>query len=207
VIVFEPLLAGLVAGYAVAMPVGAFAVLLVTLTAHTSVRVGAAGALGVATADGLYAAAALLGGAALAYAVHPVMGPLRWTAAVVLVGLAARMIFKVRTAAGARGAGLDSLGTPARAYVGFLGMTLLNPWAIIYFAALAVTQHDHDAVRFGSFTAGVFTASLTWQLFLALSGNALGRVIVSSRGRLVITALSALVIVALAIVLVTAPTR
>ncbi|MFD0854071.1 lysine transporter LysE, partial [Actinomadura adrarensis] len=62
---FQSLLSGLAAGYAVAIPLGAFAVLLVTLTAHTSVRVGAAGAFGVATADTLYAAAALLGGTAL----------------------------------------------------------------------------------------------------------------------------------------------
>ena len=46
------LLAGLLAGYGIAMPVGAVATYLVTLTARTSARVGAAGALGVASADG-----------------------------------------------------------------------------------------------------------------------------------------------------------
>ena len=55
------LVAGLLAGYGVAVPVGAVAVLVVGLTARTSLRVGAAAALGVATADGVYAPAAVAG--------------------------------------------------------------------------------------------------------------------------------------------------
>ncbi|MEV0943862.1 LysE family transporter [Micromonospora wenchangensis] len=81
-------LAGLVAGYGVAVPVGAIAVLILGLSARTSLRVGAAAALGVATADGLYAAVAVLGGAAVAAVVAPVAGPLRVVAAVVLLALA-----------------------------------------------------------------------------------------------------------------------
>ncbi|MER6591520.1 lysine transporter LysE, partial [Micromonospora purpureochromogenes] len=62
----DALLAGLLAGYGVAVPVGAIAIVVIGLTARTSLRVGAAAALGVAAADGLYAALAVLGGAALA---------------------------------------------------------------------------------------------------------------------------------------------
>lgn len=58
-------LAGLVAGYGVAIPVGAIAILILGLSARTSFQVGAAAALGVAGADGLYAALAALGGAAV----------------------------------------------------------------------------------------------------------------------------------------------
>ena len=46
-------LAGLLAGLGVAVPVGAIAVLVMSLAARTSFRVGAAAALGVATADGV----------------------------------------------------------------------------------------------------------------------------------------------------------
>ncbi|SCL19178.1 Arginine exporter protein ArgO [Micromonospora pallida] len=81
-------LAGLVAGYGVAVPVGAIAILVLGLTARTSFRVGSAAALGVATADGLYAAVATLGGAAVAGLVAPVAGPLRLAAAGVLLALA-----------------------------------------------------------------------------------------------------------------------
>ncbi|MFJ6951187.1 lysine transporter LysE, partial [Micromonospora aurantiaca] len=67
-------LAGLVAGYGVAIPVGAIAILILGLSARTSFRVGAAAALGVASADGLYAALAALGGAAVASGLAPFAG-------------------------------------------------------------------------------------------------------------------------------------
>ena len=81
-------LAGLVAGYGVAIPVGAIAILILGLSARTSFRVGAAAALGVATADGLYAVVAALGGAAVASGLAPFAGPLRLVAAGVLLALA-----------------------------------------------------------------------------------------------------------------------
>ena len=82
-------LAGMVAGYGVAVPVGAIAVLIAGLTARTSLRVGAAAGLGAATADGVYALVAVIGGAALAGLVAPVAVPLQWAAAGVLLVLAA----------------------------------------------------------------------------------------------------------------------
>ena len=71
---------GLLAGYGVAIPVGAIAALIVSLTARTSLAVGSAAALGVATADGIYALLAAFGGAALAHVIQPVSRPLRWAA-------------------------------------------------------------------------------------------------------------------------------
>ncbi len=84
--------AGLLAGYGIAVPVGAIGVLIVGLAARTTLTTGAAAALGVATADGLYALVAVLGGAALAAALAPVAGPLRWAAAAVLLVLAAHTV-------------------------------------------------------------------------------------------------------------------
>ena len=52
-------LAGLVTGWAIAIPIGAVGALLVALTARTSVRTGSAAAMGVATVDGGYAALAV----------------------------------------------------------------------------------------------------------------------------------------------------
>jgi hypothetical protein len=66
------------------MPVGAVAAYLVALTAQTSLRTGVFAALGVATADGVYALIALCGGAALASVLRPVTLPLRRGSAVVL---------------------------------------------------------------------------------------------------------------------------
>jgi hypothetical protein len=76
--VIDAVLAGLVAGYSIAIPVGPMATYLLALAARTSVRVGAAAALGVATVDGNYALAATLGGAAAGDAVQPTLGVLHW---------------------------------------------------------------------------------------------------------------------------------
>lgn len=83
------LLAGLLAGYGIAVPVGAVGTYLVSLSARTSLRTGVSAALGVASADGLYALAAVLGGSALASALRPALGPLRWVCVLVLAALAA----------------------------------------------------------------------------------------------------------------------
>lgn len=256
----ETVLHGLVAGYAVAVPVGALAVLLVSLTARTSFRVGAAGALGVAAADGAYATVAVLGGAAVAGAVAPVSVPLRWTAAGVLVLMAARSgRTALRSLRGARtgamadvpapgqdrapvavpqpaptpvsvpgrgagpGGGVASpaparvspslrdgagLGTPSRAFLGMFGLTLLNPWAIIYFSALTLGQGQGQewgggggSAR-GVFVAAIVFASLSWQLLLAGGGVALGRALTGVRGRAVTGLVSSVVIAGLAVGLV-----
>jgi threonine/homoserine/homoserine lactone efflux protein len=75
------LAAGLLAGYGVALPVGAVGAYLVALTARTSLRTGAFAALGVATADGVYAVIAVCAGAALAPLLRPVTQPLHWGSA------------------------------------------------------------------------------------------------------------------------------
>lgn len=199
-------IAGLWAGYALAIPVGALAVLLVTLTARTSFRIGASGALGAATADSLYAIAALLGGAVLAHAIQPVQAPLRWLAAAILIAMAAHIAVTavrgprsqrrpVRKRAGA-------LDRPGGAFVGFLGLTLLSPWAIVYFAALIMGGHIGADAGVGvqaAFVGAVFIASVSWQLVLATGGAVLGRALTSPTGRMATALLSSLVIGALAV--------
>ena len=161
------LVAGLLAGYSVAVPVGPIATYLVALTARTSVRVGAAAALGVATVDGVYAVAAVLGGAALAGFIRPAMGVLHWVSVAVLAGVAARSMWSglrrapsepvpgggpVRAASEpvpgggpvvaaskpVAGARPVRALSPARAYATLAGLTLVNPTTLIYFVALVV---------------------------------------------------------------------
>ncbi|MEW2527378.1 LysE family transporter [Streptomyces sp. NPDC047071] len=204
------LVAGLVAGYGIAMPVGAVATYLVGLTARTSWRVGACAALGVATADGLYALVATIAGAAAAPLVAPVMGPLRWISACVLVALAARAAAAaVRQHRAPRMAAPrdDGPPSPARAYAVFLGITLLNPTTVVYFAALVVgsgSGADTDRPGQAVFTLAAFAASASWQLLLAGGGALLGRALTDRRGRLVTALTSSAVITALAVRLVVA---
>ncbi|MEV5600694.1 LysE family transporter [Streptomyces sp. NPDC052299] len=204
------LVAGLLAGYGIAMPVGAVATYLVALTARTSLGVGACAALGVATADGLYALISVLGGSALAPLIQPVTLPLHWASAVVLVALACRSArtaivqYRRREVAGRTGRGAMS---PVRAYTELLGITMMNPITVLYFAALVLAgQGTTVPDRWGEavFVLAAFLASASWQLLLAAGGALLGRVLTGARGRLLTSLVSSAVIVGLAAHLVVA---
>ncbi|MET8848898.1 LysE family transporter [Amycolatopsis sp. NPDC004625] len=199
------LLAGLVAGYGIAIPVGAVGTYLVALTARTSLRTGLAAALGVATADGVYALVAVLGGAAIAEVVTPVAGPLRLVSAAILIALAALGALRaVRSHREPAARAVTPLG-PGRAYVSLLGITLVNPATVVYFAALVVGGRAGTAVpalEQGVFVLAAFAASASWQAALAGGGALLGRVLTGARGRLVTALASSTVITALAVRLV-----
>ncbi|MEU8825100.1 LysE family transporter [Streptomyces sp. NPDC048636] len=201
----DSFLPGLWAGYTLAVPVGALAVLLVSVTARTSFRVGAAAALGVGTADGCYALVAVVGGAAVSRIVAPVAGPLRVVAAVILFGMASRTALRAlreRRQGDAPRPEPRILGRPDRAYLAFLGLTLVNPWPVIYFSALVLAGGVGTGAGpsgQAAFVAAVFTASVSWQLFLAAGGAALGRTLTGSRGRAVTSLVSAVVVAALAV--------
>lgn len=204
----DALVAGLLAGYGVAVPVGAIAALIISLTARTSLRVGIGAALGAATADGIYAAVAVLGGAAIARLVEPIGTPLRWVAAAVLVTLAGRTAITAvrqhRSPMVERSrAGLD---TPRRAFLGLLGLTLLNPATIVYFGALVLGRQASTPLSPAAeavFVVAAFVASASWQLLLAGGGSLVGRVLSGPRGRLATALTSSIVIVILAVMTVT----
>lgn len=204
-------LAGLLAGFGIAIPVGAVGALLVALTARAGWRTGAGAALGVATADGVYALVAVAGGSALVPLLTPAMTPMRWVSAAVLVALAVRAAWTAvrayrgdpRTAPGP-GSGSGTT-TPLRAYLTFLGITILNPMTVIYFAALVLaTGPDAPATPATrtAFVLAAFLASATWQLFLAMGGTLLGRTLTGPRGRMATALTSSTLIVVLAVRLV-----
>jgi arginine exporter protein ArgO len=199
------LVAGLFAGYGIAMPVGAIATYLVALTARTTLRIGAFAALGVATADGLYALIAALAGSAVTPVIQPIMSPLRWVSALVLIALAARSaLHAIRQHRGTQAAAQagETPISPVRAYLALLGLTMMNPVTVIYFAALVLgdqstTAPDH--LRQGVFVLAASAASASWQLLLAGGGALLGRALTGGRGRLITTVTSSAVICALAV--------
>jgi threonine/homoserine/homoserine lactone efflux protein len=205
------LVAGLLAGYGIAVPVGAVGTYLVSLTARTSLRTGVCAALGVATADGLYALAATLGGTALASALRPVLGPLRWVCVLVLLALAAwGAVTALREYRGHRLATRTAPAppSPGRAYLGLLGITLLNPTTVIYFAALVLgSQATGPAgpLDQGVFVLAAFAASASWQVLLAGSGALLGRALTGRRGRLATALVASGVMTALAVRMALAP--
>lgn len=203
--------AGLLAGYGIAVPVGAVSAYLLSLTARTSLRTGACAALGVATADGVYALVATLGGTALAAVLQPVLVPLRLLSALVLIVIAvagaAAALRRYRSPATDATTRAAPSG-PARAYLGLLGITLLNPTTVVYFTALVLGGRTTDAVRpleQGTFVLAALAASASWQLTLAGGGALLGRALTGPRGRLVTALASSVVIAALAVRMTTGP--
>ncbi len=92
--------------------------------------------------------------------------------------------------------------SPARAYLGLWGMTMMNPTTVIYFAALVLgsqTTAAPDHVEQGMFVLGAFVASGSWQLLIAGGGVLLGRAMTGRRGRLITALASSTLITALAI--------
>ncbi|MFI5933544.1 LysE family transporter [Actinoplanes sp. NPDC051494] len=188
-------LAGAIAGYGVAVPVGAIGVLIAGLSARVCFRTGAAAGLGAATADGVYAALAIIGGTALAEAIAPLATALRWAAAAVLLTLAGWTAVNRTTPA----EGTDG-SSPTRAYLGVLGLTLLNPVTVVYFAALVLGRGGDGGGAW--FVVGAFLASTSWQLLIAASGSLAGRFLTGPRARTVTTLVSSAVIAALAVLMV-----
>lgn len=194
-------LAGAAAGYAIAIPVGAIAVLILYTGIRRGVRIGGAAATGAASADGIYALVAMLFGTALAGFIEPVSRPLRLVSAVVLVVIAARGLRSLRP--GVVGSRTRQVPPTAwRTYLQLLALTLLNPATVIYFSALILGLPD---VGGGlperlAFVAGAFLSSLSWQWLLAIVGSAGHRrlsprlqVATSVLGNLVILGFAALI--------------
>lgn len=174
----EAALAGAVAGYAIAIPVGAIAVLIIHVGLTSGFRSAAAAAAGAASADGIYATLAALAGLGLTPLIGPLVLPLRMIGGLVLIALGARAL---AAAWEARGHAAEAVHAPmhrlhGRTYLQLLGLTLLNPATVIYFAALVVGLPFLGGVGERlAFAAAAFVASLTWQLLLAAVGTLLGR--------------------------------
>lgn len=108
---------------------------------------------------------------------HQIAGPLRFVGTIVLGTVAVRGLRAAWQARAASSSGTMPEPQPSRTYLGFLGMTLLNPLTVLYFAALVIAGQAPVAgtATASAFVVGVFLASLSWQLLLAGTGTALHR--------------------------------
>jgi threonine/homoserine/homoserine lactone efflux protein len=170
----EAFVAGAIAGYGIAIPVGPVAVLIIELGVRRGFRLAAPAGLGAATADGLYAVLAVLAGAAIAQLLEPITPALQVSAVVVLAVIALRGFWAALYHA--RMGIPDNAELPAqpgRTYLRFLAITLLNPTTILYFAALILGRPELGSgpAERTAFIVGAALASTSWQLFLALLGS------------------------------------
>lgn len=179
--------AGLLAGWGVAVPLGAIGLLLLREGLVGGLRAGAAGAAAVATVDGLYAAAALTLGAVWAPLVSSWGAVPGVVAGVLLLVMGGHGLVGLARPAPAL-AGPHRHPSPGRVFALFFGLTVVNPVTLVYFVALmsalpaSVGVHRAPAV----FVAGVVVSSLVWQMALVGVG-AFGGGRISARSRAVVS--------------------
>jgi threonine/homoserine/homoserine lactone efflux protein len=161
-------LRGFALGFAIAASPGPIFFLCLRRTLLRGRLIGLVSGLGVATADGFYAALAAFGVGAVT---SVLVGERRWLA---LAGGIALVLLGLRTVVN-RPAPADSAPSTdgsglAWAYISTLGLTITNPATIISFAALVAALGiglSGGYLRPSLLVLGVFLGSATWWCVLA----------------------------------------
>jgi threonine/homoserine/homoserine lactone efflux protein len=164
---------GLLAGFGIAIPVGAVSVLITTIGMRSGFRAGFAAGAGAATADLIYATAASVGGTALVLMLQPVALWLRIAGGAALIAFAGFGLWKGLGGTDSTSLSPDRVGA-WRTYAQLLGITLINPLTVVYFAALVLGRSTGAAAAPGGrllFVLGATAGSLSWQSFLAVLGS------------------------------------
>ena len=166
---------GVLAGYGIAIPVGAIAILILETGLREGFARGFFAGACAASADFLYAAVAVAAGSAAALTIAPLALPLKIDSGLVLLALSGYGMWRVfkPKSTGNSSAKVNNHGST---YFQFLGLTLLNPMTIVYFAALILG--GSAGARAGVtaavlFVLGAGLASLSWQTLLAASASLL----------------------------------
>lgn len=193
----NPFIEGVLAGYGIAIPVGAVAVLIINTALRRGFWPGFFAGAGAASADLTFAALAVLAGQVLAGWLAPVQNVLGIAGGLVLVAIGGFGLLRALRPAAARSSDPESRGL-LQTYAQFLGLTLLNPMTIAYFASLILGgggRLDSAAAR-GLFVLGAGLASLSWQSLLAASG-ALGQKFLSPGLQRGVSILGSLIVIGL----------
>jgi arginine exporter protein ArgO len=185
------------AGYGIAIPVGAIAVLILETGMRRGFRPAFAAGTGAAAADLTYAALAALAGPPIAAALSSFTLALRLGSAALLLAIGVRGLWAARRTAANPDAGGDPARGLLRTFWQFLGLTLLNPLTVAYFAALVLGRGPENSLSPAgrlAFVAGAWLASWSWQTLLAASG-ALAQRILSRRARQLTSVAGSLVVI------------
>jgi threonine/homoserine/homoserine lactone efflux protein len=174
------LIAGLVAGFAIAMQVGAVSLLLIEASIASGPRAGVAAGMGVATADFAFAVVAAIAGGAAGAVLASHESEIKVVAALTLAAIAIHGLMKLHAERRADDAVEDDAvpvagGAPATHYARFLAITAANPLTIASFAAVAAALSLDGAGAAAAFAVGVGLASAGWHLVLTLAAGHAGR--------------------------------
>jgi threonine/homoserine/homoserine lactone efflux protein len=194
-----PFIEGLIAGYGIAIPVGAVAILIVNTAIRCGFQIGFLAGAGAATADFLYAVLASVAGVALTVALQPLAVPLRLLGGLVLIGIACVGLWQGLRRSGQPERTAESCA-PLKMYAQFVGITIINPLTVVYFTAFIIGR-GASAAEFSLaanllFIIGVGLSSLSWQTLLAALGGIAGNRL-SPRFQFLTTVLGNLLVVGL----------
>ncbi|MBU6256642.1 MAG: LysE family transporter [Chloroflexi bacterium] len=178
---FGALLAGMVAGYAIAVPVGVIAVLIIETGMIGGLRRGFAAGAGAATVDLLFCSLALALGGLLNQILAVALHPLQLLSGAILISIGVRGLFALRASRVTSRETADPRvrGGARQLYLRFIALTAMNPATILYFLALAIGLPGlgSEPLNAVAFTVGAAGASLSWQLLLGAIGAAAGRLL------------------------------
>jgi arginine exporter protein ArgO len=198
----DAFMTGVAAGYGIAIPVGAIAILIMDVGIRRGFGPAMSAGAGAATADFLYAGLAVLGGATLASTVEAIGDPLRVISGLVLLVIAVIGLVRTRQPLPERVMEPRSADL-VRSYARFVGLTIINPTTVVYFAAVVIglgVAADMTTGDGALFVTGAFLASLSWQTLIAAVGAFAGHRL-SPRARRTVSVLGNLVILSLAVII------
>jgi threonine/homoserine/homoserine lactone efflux protein len=167
---------GALAGYAIAIPVGAIAVLIIETGLQRGFAYGFAAGTGAATADLIYATIASSLGSIVAVWLAPIAFALKIASAGFLIMLGGWGFWKswgARQTSETQRKIPPSMSLP-QTYFTLAGLTILNPATIAYFGALILGLNADAQPTVAErvlFVAGAFISSWSWQSLLAMLGS------------------------------------
>jgi len=167
---------GVLAGFGIAIPVGAIALLIVQVGIKCGFRCAFMAGAGAATADLIYAGLAVAAGAALAQFIDSAGDAFRIASGLVLVAVALVGLRKAKKPVQQMDVAMPNRSELAGTYARFLGLTIINPTTIIYFAAVVVglgVASGLTPVGGILFCVGAFIASPRAQVVAMVVGNLL----------------------------------
>lgn len=168
----DVLFTGILAGLALAIPLGPMAILLISTTLRHGRSVGVFGALAMATVDFSYAAVIFIFGKIIIQNLEQYIIPLKLLGSAILIFVAYRIFIQARSSLKlTTSEEVNTSKSKLLTFAKFFGLTILNPATAFYFFGITPSVSslsNISAFGFLDFSVGVFIGSVTWQFSLVL---------------------------------------
>lgn len=168
------LIDGLIAGYGIAIPIGAISLLIIDLSMRHGFRLGFAAGAGAASVDFSFALLAAFAGDALSGVIAPYESSIQTLSGITLIMIAIWGVINYSRRTSSTINNPSAPGKPLKIFVQFIALTAINPLTIAYFSALILSREAGSIISLitkVSFVLGAGFASFSWQLFLAALGS------------------------------------